>query len=123
MRSILADSEPAVRRALRLLLTQDLDIEVVSEVDTPQLLQRRVNCQQPDLLVVDWGLVAAQATSALPALRRSCPGLRIVVLGLGPESRQAALAAGADAFLSKVDAPDLVRRTLQASLAGQVPGG
>jgi DNA-binding NarL/FixJ family response regulator len=123
MRTILADSELTVRRALRLLLTQDLGIEVVGEVDTLERLQRGVKQHQPDLLVVAWNLVAAQATATLAALRRSCPGLQIVVLGLRPESRAAALAAGADAFVSKVDAPDLVRRTLQASLGGQLPAG
>jgi len=123
MRTILADGETTVRRALRLLLTQEFDIEVVGEVDTLERLQRGVKQHQPDLIVVAWNLVAAPAAATLAALRRSCPGLQIVVLGLRPESRAVALAAGADDFVSKVDAPDLVRRTLQASLGGLSPAG
>jgi two-component system, NarL family, response regulator DesR len=119
MRTILADSEPAVRRALRLLLTQDLDIEVVAEVDTSELLQRQVRQHQPDLLVVAWNLVAARAAATLAGLRRSCPGLRVVVLGLRPETREPALAAGADSFASKVDAPDQVLRALRAPYKNQ----
>jgi DNA-binding NarL/FixJ family response regulator len=123
MRSILADSEPAVRRALRLLLTHDLDIEVVGEVGTPESLQGVVTQQQPDLLVVDWELLASSATAALASLREISPGLRVVVLGLAPEVREAALVAGADAFVSKVDAPDSVRRALHALLAGHSLAG
>jgi DNA-binding NarL/FixJ family response regulator len=80
-------------------------------------LQLEVEASSPDLLVVDWDLLAPEAAETLVALYRVCPRLCVVVLGLRPESRDAALAAGADAFVSKVDAPDLVRRTLQASLA------
>jgi DNA-binding NarL/FixJ family response regulator len=115
MRTILADGEPTVRRALRALLTQDLDVEVVGEVDTAELLRRRVERDQPDLVVVDWNLVAAPAAVTLAGLRRSCPGLRVVVLGLRPETREPALAAGADDFASKVDAPEQVLRALRAS--------
>jgi DNA-binding NarL/FixJ family response regulator len=115
VRTILADSEPTVRRALRLLLTQDLDIEVVGEVDALGLLQRWVKQRQPDLIVVDWDLMAAHAAATVTALRRSCPGLQVVVLGLRPELRRAALAAGADEFASKVDAPDQVLRALRAA--------
>lgn len=123
MRTVLADREPAVRRALRVVLSQDADLDVVAEVDSLASLQHAVETSRPGLLVVDWDLLVATAADALAALRRVCPGLSVVVLGLRPESREAALAAGADVFVSKVDAPDVVRRTLQASLGGQSPTG
>ncbi|MGO8683251.1 MAG: hypothetical protein ACLQUT_01510 [Thermoleophilia bacterium] len=120
MRTVLADREPAVRRALLVVLSHDVgvDVEVVAEVDSLVSLQSEVEASWPDLLVVDWDLLAPEPADALAALYRACPRLCVVVLGLRPESRDAALAAGADAFVSKIDAPDLVRRTLQASLAG-----
>ena len=40
--------------------------------------------------------------------------MRIVVLGLRPELRQAALVAGADGYISMVDAPDVVARVLES---------
>jgi DNA-binding NarL/FixJ family response regulator len=126
VRIVLADREPAVRRALRVVLLQDADVGVVAEIDSLAALRREVETNRPDLLVVAWNLVAAPAenpAAALAGLRRSCPGLRVVVLGLRPESRREALAAGADAYVSKVDAPDLVRRTLQTTLAGPSPAG
>lgn len=118
MRAVLADGEPTVRSALRVLLTQDLDMQVVGEVDTVAALLGQVELHKPGLLVVAWNLVAANASAELPALRRASPGLLIVVLGLRPETRRVALAAGADGFISKVDAPEEAIRVLQMCQVG-----
>jgi DNA-binding NarL/FixJ family response regulator len=126
VRIVLADREPAVRRALRVMLSQDAGVDVVAELDSLDALLREAETGRLDLLVVAWNLVAVPVESAaatLAGLRRSCPGLRVVVLGLRPESRGEALAAGADEFVCKVDAPDRVRRTLQTALAGSSPAG
>jgi DNA-binding NarL/FixJ family response regulator len=40
------------------------------------------------------------------ALRHACPGLGIIVLSGRPEASRAALAAGADAFVSKGNPPE-----------------
>ena len=114
MRTVLADRQPTVRDALRILVTQGLGMQVVDEAGTLQTLQRQVRAHRPDLAIVDWDLLA-QSTSVLAGLRACSPGLRIVVIGLRPEMRPAALAAGADGFVSKVDAPDVVVGVLQPS--------
>ena len=114
MRTILADGEPSVRRALRVLLTQDLDMQVVCEISRADVLARRVREVQPDLLVVDWELVADEGATALAGLRRLSPGLHVVVLSLRPEARVAALTAGADGFASKLDPPEETVRALRA---------
>ena len=120
MRTILADGEPSVRRALRVLLTQDLDMQAVCEVSRADALPRRVGEVQPELLVVDWELVADEAASAFAGLRCLSPNLHIVVLGLRPEARVAALTAGADGFASKLDPPEETVRALRA-LAPEAP--
>jgi DNA-binding NarL/FixJ family response regulator len=115
MRAVLADGEQTVRDGLRALVTQGLGMQVVSEADTVAALQRQVRRHTPDLVIVAWNLVVAHAETALADLRRSPRQPRIVVVGLRPETRQAALAAGADGFISMVDAPDVVIRALQPS--------
>ena len=111
-RTVLAEGEPTVRGALRALVTQGLDMQVVGEADTSEALIRQLQLQQPDLAIVAWDLVAGSA-SALTGLRAASPDLCIVIIGLRPEMRQVALDAGADGFISKVDAPDVVVRVLQ----------
>ena len=123
-RTILAEGQATVRDALRILVTQGLGMHVVGEAKTLQTLQRQVRAHRPDLAIVDWDLLA-QSASVLAGLRACSPGLRIVVVGLRPEMRPAALAAGADGFVSKVDAPRVVVGVLQPCLetTGETTGG
>ena len=124
MRTVLADGQSAVRDALRVLVTQGLGMQVVDEAGTLQMLQRQVRAHRPDLAIVDWDLFA-RSTTVLSDLRACSPGLRIVVVGLRPEMRPAALAAGADGFVSKMDAPDVVVGVLKpcAQATAETTGG
>ena len=123
-RTVLADGQPAVRDALRILVMQGLGMQVVGEAATLQTLRHQLRVHRPDLAIVDWDLLA-QSASVLAGLRACSPGLRIVVIGLRPEMRPAALAAGADGFVSKVDAPDVLVGVLQpcCETAGETTGG
>jgi DNA-binding NarL/FixJ family response regulator len=105
-------------------VTQGLGLQVGGEARTLQTLQRQLQARRPDLAIVDWDLLA-QSASVLAGLRACSPSLRIVVVGLRPEMRPAALAAGADGFFSKVDAPDVVVGVLQAcpKAIGETRGG
>jgi DNA-binding NarL/FixJ family response regulator len=124
IRTVLADGQRTVRDALRILVTQGLGMQVIDEAGTLQTLQRQVRAHRPDLVIVDWDLLA-QSTSVLAGLRACSPGLRIVVIGLRPQMRPAALAAGADGFVSKVDPPDVVVGVLLpcTKAAGEATGG
>jgi two-component system response regulator NreC len=124
MRTVLAEGQATVRDALRILVTQGLDMRVVDEAKTLQTLKRQVRAHRPDLAIVDWDLLDRSA-SVLAGLRACAPGLRIVVIGPRPEMRPAALAAGADGFFSKVDAPEVVVGVLQAcpKAIGETTGG
>jgi DNA-binding NarL/FixJ family response regulator len=111
--TVLADGQARVRDALRILVTQGLGMQVAGEAGTLQALRRQLQVHRADLAIVDWDLLTRTA-SALASLRADSPDLRIVVVGLRPDMRTAALAAGADGFVSKMDAPDALVRVLQA---------
>ena len=114
MRTIVADGERNVRQALGTLSVQGLGMRVVGEADNALALQRQVDVHKPDLVIVAWNLVAAAPESRIAALRDSSANVRIVVLGLRPEFRKQALVAGADGYISMVDAPDVVARVLES---------
>lgn len=114
MRVLLADGDPDVRGALRLLLIQDLGMQVTGEAADAIELRGRTQAARPDLLLLDWTLAGARASDVMAGLRALSPGLRIVVLSAHPETRPHALAAGADAFVSKADAPAQLVTTLRA---------
>ena len=115
VRAVIADGEPTVRRALRDLSVQSVGMQVVGEAADGAALERMVRAEQPDLVILAWDLVVASAGLLLHALRDSCRTLRIVVLGPRPDTHHEALAAGADAYICMVDAPDVVTAALRTS--------
>ena len=118
-RVFVADARSETRSALRLLLL-DLKMQVVGEANDWPTALAQLPATNPDLLVVEWELPAGFG-EALAELREACPDLRVVVLSSQLEARQAALHAGADAFISKGDAPDRVTERLRAAADGVHP--
>jgi len=113
MRVLVADDESKVCSALRLLLEQELELAVVGEVAGAAELLSQTSLTGPDLLLLDWELPGLTA-SDLVTLRWQHPHLQIIALSGRPEARAAALAAGADAFVSKVSPPGLLLATIQS---------
>jgi DNA-binding NarL/FixJ family response regulator len=116
-RAFLADAQFDERSALRLVL-QDLKMQVVGEAaDWPTVLALAPGTH-PDLVVVDWGLVADESGAALPKLREACPAAVVIVLVSHLDPRhQAALSAGADAFISKSETSIRVAERLRDAVA------
>ena len=122
-RVYLADAQTEERSALRLMLL-DLNLQVVGEaVDWPTALAQ-APATRPDIVVVDWDLVAdgsgaadsTNSTQALAELRLACPTAVVIVLISHLDARQqAALSTGADAFISKSEMPDRVAERLRAA--------
>lgn len=117
MRVLLADDQAWLRSAMRLLLEQQVDVETVGEAADAQNLRSEALASRPDLVLLDWELpgiqVAGQRHALLNDLRRENPKLQIIVLSGLPESSRAALAAGANAFVSKADPPEQLLAALQ----------
>jgi len=106
MRILLSDDQPKVRFALRVLLERQPGVEIVGEAIAADDLLAQARTIRPDLVLLGWELPGLSATRSLSALRRACPDLYVIALSGRPEARRAALAAGADAFVSKGDPPE-----------------
>ena len=64
------------------------------------------------MLLVDWELIRLDSGNTLTQLRVACLAAVVIVLIGQPDSRhQAALSAGADAFISKGEMPEPCSRT------------
>ena len=118
IRVYVADALTEERSALRLVLL-DLNMEVVGEAAdwTTTLAQAPVS--RTDMLLIDWGLLPRSAPSAaLDELRKACPAALVIILISHLDARQqAALSAGADAFISKGETPERVSERLRAVAA------
>lgn len=118
MHVLLADDQTKVRSALRLLLEQQPEMNVVGEAVEAEDLLVQVEAAQPDLVLLDWELLDQGGAATLARLRAAQPGLVVIALSGRPEARRAALDAGADAFVSKGDPPERLLTTLRAVDAG-----
>ena len=101
----MADPAAHARSALRLLLEQHA-ASCVAELATSEDLLAELQRTAADVLLIDSQIPGADLGDLLWSVRFAYPNLRVVVLSTHPEQRDGVLAAGADAFVSKGDAPE-----------------
>ena len=112
VRILVADNDARVRSALQTLLKQEPGL-VVGECSDLESLVVQTKEFKPDLVLLDWELRGRPATALLFAAHTPSFRPKTIVLSGRPESEQAALAAGADAFVSKADPPERLLSTLR----------
>jgi DNA-binding NarL/FixJ family response regulator len=110
---LLADRQLKVRFALRVLLGRQADIEVVGEAGNAQETLAQAGEILPDVVLLDWGLCNGRTSDLLCSLRTAFPNLYVIALDTRPEAGQTALAAGADAFVSKAEPPDCLLSAIE----------
>ena len=116
-RVYVADAKPEERAALRLVLL-DLKMEVVGEAADWFTTLAQAPTRRTDMLLIDWDLLPNSPTAALDELRQACPAALVIILISHLDARhQAALSAGADAFISKGETPDRVAERLRLAAA------
>ncbi|MBN1661503.1 MAG: response regulator transcription factor [Anaerolineae bacterium] len=106
MRILVADRQAKVRFALRVLLERQPGFEIVGEASNTTDLLDRAAAEAPEVVLFDWDLATPTPASMMLALRRACPDAMVIALSGRAETRKGALAAGADAFVSKGDPPE-----------------
>jgi DNA-binding NarL/FixJ family response regulator len=104
-RILIADGRPKIRFALGALLKRQPAMEVAGEAGDVECLDRQIETLHPDVVLLDWWFKGRTTAALVPALKGRCPNLYVIVLSGRPEARRAALSAGADAFVSKIEPP------------------
>ena len=117
-RVFIADARVEERAALRLLLL-DMKMEVIGEAADWRTTLAEIPLNRIDMLLVDWDLLPSKQNAALDILRKACPAALVIVLISHLTARQqAALSAGADAFISKGETPERLVERLRTVAAG-----
>lgn len=98
---LLADSHHGLTEGIRGLLESSFNT-VIMVADETSLIEG-ANRLQPEVAVVDLSLARDKGLDWLGALKANCPDLKVVALSVHDEQavRQAAMNAGADAFVLK----------------------
>jgi len=89
---LLADRQPKVRFALRVLLERQPDVVIVGEAINVEDLISQTRAKRPDLVLLDWDLPGLMASGYLPSLRKINPEMSVIALSGHAEARQGALA-------------------------------
>lgn len=122
LRILIADSDPRVRTALQLLLAEAAGATLIRESADLASLAAQVSVFKPDLILLDWELPGRPAAGLLVVLSRPEARPRVIVLSVRPEAGPEALAAGADAFVSKADPPEQLLAALRRQVFANETG-
>jgi DNA-binding NarL/FixJ family response regulator len=117
---MLVEDHIAFRQALAFLLSHKPDLEVVAQAGSLAEAREALLEGRLDVAVVDLGLPDGDGRELFAELRRSNPGVSVVVLNATIEAGhvEEVLRAGADAVLDKVEAPLIIAEEVRR-LAGR----
>lgn len=102
-RILIADGAPMVREALRWLLDDEPDVEIVGEAGSGPDVLNQAHLLSPDIVILDAKLPALDGYAVTRELKRAPrPPVVILLLVSGdPSSRQLGVEAGGDGFIEK----------------------
>lgn len=104
---LIADADPAARKALNLLLRQKLGINHIHEATDVESLIRTLDDKPPELLFLDWKLYGSPPLQTCRLLQKAFPQLRIILLSLDASDEEIARSVGVD-FIHKGAAPEVI---------------
>ena len=118
-RILLAEDHPRVADELRRLL--DPEFDVVAVVGDGQSLLREADTVHPDVIVSDIKMPGLDGIAATTAVRARLPGARVVLVTVheDPELVQRGYAAGALAYVLKLNAGRDLVPAVRAALRGE----
>ncbi len=116
IRVLIADPDPATRKALAVLLEHRLGITSLVEAGDIETLIQALADTPPDVILLDWRLHGSPAPDMCRLLQRAYQHLQVVLLSLDADDAEAARACGAQ-FVHKGASPDELINTLKPLLS------
>lgn len=103
IRVLIVDDHAVVRAGIRLLLSQEADIEPVGEAGTGREAVFEARSLQPDVVLMDVVMPDQTGLDVLPMLLHERPGLKVLMLSMQDDPRyvREAFAAGASGYVLK----------------------
>ncbi|MFS0692678.1 response regulator [Streptomyces nitrosporeus] len=121
IRVLVTDDEPLIRAGIRMILSSADDIDVVAEAANGREAVELARSQHVDVALLDIQMPVMDGLTALAELRRTAPGVRVLILTTFGEQQNVlrALTGGSAGFLLKDSAPAELMGAVRAAAAGQ----
>ncbi len=122
IRVCIADDHRLIRSGVRAALTE-AGFEVAGEASSGDQVMAMVDDHEPDVVLLDLRMPGADSISCVRAIGERHPDVRVVMLSASedPDDIEAALAAGASAYVGKRIAPADLGSALRQIVEGTVP--
>lgn len=121
IRTLIAESAVLMRTGLLAILSREPDIDVVAELDRPELVVPAASRLQPDVAVVDGAIAALDGFAAIRQLHAAVPACGSVIMSSGesPCDLREAMAAHAAGVVEKDSDPDKFTDAVRRVAAGE----
>lgn len=121
LRVFLADDHAVLREGLKMLVDAQADMECVGEAADGRAAVRAVTELMPDVAVLDVSMPELNGLQAAERIKSCCPGVRVLTLTRHTDDGylQQLLKAGADGYVLKQSASQVLLAAIRAVAAGQ----
>jgi two-component system response regulator NreC len=118
---LIADDHGILRAGLRSLLSEEPDLEVISEVDNGKDALLRAVELMPDLVLTDLSMPKTNGTEAIRNIKKRIPDIKILVITVHntEEYIHTAFKAGADGYILKDDSHSDLISAIRNVLSGK----
>ena len=120
LRVYLVDDQTMIRAALRSLLGDGPDLEIVGDSGDARAAVDEIGALRPDVVLLDISMPGLSGLDALPMIRKVAPDARVIMLTHheGHAFVEQALRLGADGYVSKDSEPEELRLAIDAVRRG-----
>lgn len=121
MRILIADDHETVRKGVCAILTAHKDIEICGEAANGEDAVKKAVALNPDLVILDLSMPILGGLDAANQIRSALPSVPILILSMheGYNIAEASRLAGAQGFVSKSNAGQVLLEAVEALMNGQ----
>jgi CheY-like chemotaxis protein len=116
MKILIVDDQKHARHSIRALLSTLLPAFEFSEAENGEQAIWLIEKDQPDIVVMDMRMPVIDGITATRVIKSRWPGIKIVLMSMYGDQQVEARQAGADAYLTKVEPPEVLLSTLDRLL-------
>lgn len=118
---VLVDDHAVVRMGFKMLLESNPRMKVVAELDSGEAVNQYCNSHKPDVIIMDISMPGMGGLEAIRRVKAKNDALKVLVFTMHDSIAfvEKALAAGADGYVTKNNAANVLLEAVQAVVQGR----